>query len=145
MIVMTSLLFEQHLESRPSSSAVQPSTYETDDSMTLHGMMSKNATTISGSPPAPEPAARRGMRRLCLLLNNRPSALAVERPISTEGPSGPREHPVPRVMAAAVARRTGAVAARNCRLNATVPSAAIIITTRVQGIRSSSPHQANKG
>jgi hypothetical protein len=56
------------------------------------------------------------MSRLCLLLRTLPRALAVERPISTLGPSGPNEHPVPKVMAAAVARKTGAAAARICRL-----------------------------
>ena len=66
--------------------------------------------------PAPDPAASRGNRRRCLLRSTLPRALAVDLPISTLGPSGPSEQPLPRVMAAAVARSTGANAALSCLL-----------------------------
>lgn len=52
-----------------------------------------------------------GSRRRVLLRSTEPSARAAERPMSTEGPSGPREAPLPSVIAAASARSTGAAAA----------------------------------
>lgn len=63
--------------------------------------------TRQGSP-APEPAARRGVSLRCWLLRSVPSRFATLRPMSTLGPSGPREAPVPSVRAAATARRRGA-------------------------------------
>ena len=66
--------------------------------------------------PAPDPAASRGKRRLCLLRRTLPSARAVDLPISTLGPSGPSEQPLPKVIAAAVALRTGANTALSCLL-----------------------------
>ena len=71
---------------------------------------------LSQALPAPDPAASRGNRRRCLLRSTLPRALAVDLPISTLGPSGPSEQPLPRVMAAAVARSTGARAALSCLL-----------------------------
>lgn len=43
--------------------------------------------------PAPAPAASREVRCRCLLRRLPPRALAVDLPMSTEGPSGPREAP----------------------------------------------------
>lgn len=60
--------------------------------------------------PAPDPAASRGTSLLFLLRKTLPRARAQERPISTLGPSGPREQPVPRVIAAAPVLRKGAIA-----------------------------------
>ena len=65
------------------------------------------ACGYGGCTPAPEPAAMSGNRRRCLLRRREPRARAELRPMSTEGPSGPREAPLPSVMAAASALRTG--------------------------------------
>ena len=53
-----------------------------------------------------------------MLRSTEPSARAAERPMSTEGPSGPNEAPVPSVTAAASALSTGALAAltRTCSI-----------------------------
>ena len=66
------------------------------------------------SAPAPEPAAMRGNRRRCLLRRREPRARAELRPMSTDGPSGPRDAPLPSVMAAGIALNTGASACRSC-------------------------------
>ncbi len=47
------------------------------------------------------------MSRRCLERMVLPSPPATERPMSTEGPSGPSEAPVPSVMAAEVALSSG--------------------------------------
>lgn len=64
--------------------------------------------------PAPDPAARRGTNLLFLLLKTLPKPLAKDLPISTLGPSGPKEHPVPSVIAAALALKNGAITYRSC-------------------------------
>ena len=56
----------------------------------------------------------RGSNRRRLERSRDPSARAEERPMSTEGPSGPNEAPLPSVMAAAIARSTGAATALAC-------------------------------
>lgn len=53
--------------------------------------------------PAPEPAATSANKCLCLLFSTLPRPLAAALPMSTLGPSGPKELPVPRVIIAAVA------------------------------------------
>lgn len=61
--------------------------------------------------PAAEPAALRESFLWAPLSNNEPTILATEAPISTLGPSGPNELPVPRVTQAAIAFKIGSTAA----------------------------------
>lgn len=61
--------------------------------------------------PAADPAAARESFLLGFLSNEVPTPLAMEVPISTLGPSGPREFPVPRVTQAATAFKNGLNAA----------------------------------
>lgn len=57
--------------------------------------------------PAAEPEATRDSFLSSLFSNNAPIPLAMDAPISTLGPSGPNEFPVPRVTAAATALKNG--------------------------------------
>lgn len=57
--------------------------------------------------PAADPAATRESFLFGLLSNKVPTPLAMEVPISTLGPSGPKEFPVPRVTQAATAFKNG--------------------------------------
>lgn len=68
--------------------------------------------------PAPEPAATNDSSLRCLLFSTVPRPRAAALPISTLGPSGPKEFPVPKVIAAAVAFSRGLVtlSTRPCRL-----------------------------
>lgn len=59
--------------------------------------------------PAPDPAATRDVNCRCGSRNTELRPFATDLPISTLGPSGPREAPVPRVTAAAMERATGRV------------------------------------
>lgn len=73
-------------------------------------MNRKNIATEKCQPeeiPAADPAATRDTFLLELLSNKELTPLAMDAPISTLGPSGPNEFPVPRVTQAATAFKNG--------------------------------------
>lgn len=71
--------------------------------------------------PAADPAALRESFFLAPLSKKAPTPLATETPISTLGPSGPNEFPVPKVTQAATVLRTGFIA--DLMFDMAVPSA----------------------
>jgi hypothetical protein len=66
-----------------------------------------NQSKIPEAIPAADPAATRAILRSLLFSIIAAHPYAQDLPISTLGPSGPREHPVPKVMAAWMALDCG--------------------------------------
>lgn len=76
----------------------------------MNGILKNKKYEKQDSPdaiPAADPAATRASFFPPSNLNTFPNPLAIDEPISTLGPSGPKEFPVPRVKDAAMAFKNG--------------------------------------